>query len=176
MAYPVFASGDVLNASDMNAVGLWLIKSQTVGTAVSSVTVSGAFSSTYDNYRIIYSGGNGSTGHALGFKLGSVATGYYGVLDYAAYTANTPLAIGNNNTTSWQYAGSGDSTYTDLNCDLINPNLAKPTLINAFFNGASAMGVYVGKETSTTQHTAFTLTPDTGTLTGGTIRVYGWRN
>jgi hypothetical protein len=31
-------------------------------------------------------------------------------------------------------------------------------------------------EDSNTQHTAFTLTPNTGTFTGGTIRVYGYAN
>jgi hypothetical protein len=36
---------------------LTLIKTQTIGTAVSSVTVTGAFSTTYDNYKIIVSGG-----------------------------------------------------------------------------------------------------------------------
>jgi len=49
MTYPSFTSGDILTAADMNAVGLWLVKTQTVGTAVSSVQVTGAFSSTYDN-------------------------------------------------------------------------------------------------------------------------------
>ena len=44
MSFPVFASGDVLNASDMNGVGLWLVKTQTIGTGVSSVVVTGAFS------------------------------------------------------------------------------------------------------------------------------------
>jgi hypothetical protein len=29
---------------------------------------------------------------------------------------------------------------------------------------------------NTTSYTAFTFTPSSGTLTGGTIRVYGYRN
>jgi len=41
MTFPVFASGDVLNASDMNGVGLWLVKTQAVGSGVASVTVTG---------------------------------------------------------------------------------------------------------------------------------------
>ena len=53
MTYPVFATGDVLNASDMNAVGLWLVKTQTIGSGVGSVAVTGAFSADYDNYKII---------------------------------------------------------------------------------------------------------------------------
>ena len=46
---PTFSSGSVLTAAQMNAVGLWLVKTQTVGTAVSSVSVTDVFSSNYDN-------------------------------------------------------------------------------------------------------------------------------
>jgi hypothetical protein len=38
---PDFSSGAVLTAAQMNSVGLWLVKTQTVGTAVSSVAVTG---------------------------------------------------------------------------------------------------------------------------------------
>jgi hypothetical protein len=49
MTFPVFASGDVLNASDMNAVGTWLVDSHTF-TTVSSVTRSNVYTSNYTNY------------------------------------------------------------------------------------------------------------------------------
>ena len=61
MSYPVFASGDVLNASDMNGVGLWLVKTQVIGTAVSSVTVTSAFTTDYDQYMITVTGGTFNT-------------------------------------------------------------------------------------------------------------------
>ena len=75
MGYPDFAPGDVLTAADMDAVGLWLVKTQTVGTGVSSVTVTGAFSSTYDNYFVTYTGGTGSTQTPLRIQMGSTTTG-----------------------------------------------------------------------------------------------------
>jgi len=34
----------------------------------------------------------------------------------------------------------------------------------------------MGYVNNTTQYTAFTISPSSGTLTGGTIRVYGYRN
>ena len=40
--------------------GLTLLKTQVVGSAVASVSVTSAFSATYENYLIIYSGGAGS--------------------------------------------------------------------------------------------------------------------
>jgi hypothetical protein len=44
MTYP-WSSGEVLTAADLNAyAGLILVKTQTIGTAVSSVTLSNVFS------------------------------------------------------------------------------------------------------------------------------------
>lgn len=53
MAIKTFTTGEVLTASDTNTYlansGLVFVKSQTIGSAVTSVTVSDAFSATYDN-------------------------------------------------------------------------------------------------------------------------------
>ena len=47
------------------ASGLTLVKAQTIGTTVSSVTVTDAFSATFDNYKIIISDGVGSTNSGI---------------------------------------------------------------------------------------------------------------
>ena len=53
MTYP-WSSGEVLTAADLNAyAGLVLLSTTTITPGVTSVTVSSAFSSTFDNYRII---------------------------------------------------------------------------------------------------------------------------
>ena len=52
MAYPTFNSGDILNASDMNAVSLWLVTTATVS-AQTSLNVDNCFSDDYKNYRIL---------------------------------------------------------------------------------------------------------------------------
>jgi hypothetical protein len=57
--------------------GLRLVKKQTIGNGVSSVNVTGAFSATYDNYKILISGGVGSTGTDLQLSLDGITTGYY---------------------------------------------------------------------------------------------------
>ena len=46
---PDFSSGQVLTSSAMNSVGLWLVKTQTVGTAVSSYGAQGFTVSTVDS-------------------------------------------------------------------------------------------------------------------------------
>ena len=180
MTFPVFASGDVLNASDMNAVGLWLVKTQTIGTAVSSVTVTGAFSSDYENYRIIVNGGVGSNTTDGRLTLGSTATGYYATSVYTAWGSNTVFGSAQSNAAFFAQSIRISPTSIDGWFDLRSPNLAKATGFSGqcvSMNTADAgfVGV-VGYLNDSTQYTAFTITPSAGTMTGGTIRVYGYRN
>jgi len=181
MTFPVFASGDVLNASDMNAVGLWLVKTQTIGSAVSSVTVTGAFSSDYDNYRITVTGGVASALTTLSLQLGSTTTGYYGFTTYGTPGGTGITGEATNNASSIGVGGcSTNSIQADI--QICNPNVAKFTHITSVgqrgtttIANAIIFGIG-GFLADTTQYTAFTLTPQTGTLTGGAIKVYGYRN
>jgi len=176
---PDFSSGAVLTAAQMNSVGLWLVKTQTIGTAVSSVTVTGAFSADYDNYKIIVSGGVGSTSSSLGLRLSASATGYYAGLIYGSYSGATANFLGVNNGTSFTYSGVGTTQSLAMNIELLNPFATKTTGIsNAYIDTATAgaAGTVTGFHNSATSHTAFTILAGAGTLTGGTIRVYGYRN
>ena len=161
------------------ASGLTLISATTIGTTVSSVTVTGAFSSTYDNYRIILSGGVGSANGEINMILGATTTGYYRFLIYGSYTSNTVNGAGTANAANWAHAGNGSTTMLNAEIDLYGPNLAKNTIIvgrsSAAVTSSSAIWQN-GYLNDTTQYTAFTFTPNSGTLTGGTIRVYGYQN
>ena len=161
-----------------SASGLTLVSATTIGSAVSSVTVSSAFSATYDNYLITATGGAGSGTVAMKLTLGSTATGYYYNLVYQSYNAATPTGSGGSNTTNW-LTGYASTTGIDCTINLQSPNLAKNTLMS--FSGALASTTGEnsngrGYLADTTQYTAFTLTPNSGTLTGGTVRVYGYQN
>ena len=180
MTYPVFASGDVLNASDMNAVGLWLVKSQTIGSAVSSVTVTGAFSADYENYRIIISGGaTSSATNQLRLQLGSTTTGYYHFVTFGTYGSAT--VNGDNMSNGANFAcGRGSSSGLFGVVDLIQPFAADETfmtLMQATGETTSSAGYGSGYLNNTTSYTAFTVSLQfAGTMTGGTIKVYGYRN
>jgi len=178
MTFPTFSAGEVLTAADMNAVGLWLVKTQTVGTGVSSVTVTGAFSSDYQNYRISYSGGTQNSTSNLQLRLGASTTGYFGFLVYGVVTSATVLGAGNNNATSWSWIGGGDANQAShLACDLYGPNLAAHTkLRNGAYQDANAYGATNGEHRVATAYTDFTIIVGAGTITGGTVRVYGYRN
>ena len=179
MAIKTFTSGEVLTASDTNTylanAGLVYVSSTTVGSGVSSVTVSGAFSSTYDNYHIIYSGGVGSTLHNMRFQLGSATSGYYGFGVYGTFSGATVYGINDNNASTFRYIGGGDSYGSTMRIDVMTPQTTALTHVNAFIDTGTSFGTYVGRYYPGTQFTAFTMSPDSGTLTGGTITVYGYR-
>ena len=175
MSYPVFASGDVLNASDMNGVGLWLVKTQTIGTGVSSVAVTNAFSADYDNYIVTVSGGTASATIELNLQLGATVSGYKSSFVFTFYS-NTVGAIGTASGTSIAYVGGGTTSSLAAQMTIQNPFLTEETFVQA----SSITGVYAGNTTgqlpNTTSYTGFTLVTASGTMTGGTIRVYGIRN
>jgi hypothetical protein len=175
---PDFTAGQVLTAAQMNKVGLWLVKSQTIGTAVSTVTVTDAFSADYDNYRIIVSGGAGSTDLGLTLTLGATTTGYYyGALGYtwAGATNNNGAA----NAAGFVIAGLGTAQGLSMVLDVCRPFATDETFVTGsqvFMATGQRMQLYGGYLNNTTSYTAFTLTTSTGTVTGGTVYVYGWRD
>jgi hypothetical protein len=180
MTFPTFVSGEVLRAQDMNAVGLWLVKSQTIGTSVSSVTVTDAFSSSYKNYLIKIDGGTASTGNGLELRLlpNTTANDYRYSYLYANLnnTASAASAIG---ATSLPYVAFSATQGITAHIEVMSPFEAKATQVTAS-GGNSGFGQFFGRQTgveiSTSQFTGFSLTTTTGTLTGGTIRVYGYKD
>jgi hypothetical protein len=186
MPLTTYTAGEVLTAASLNANflaagGLQLIKTQTIGTTVGSVEVTGAFSATYDVYKITVTGGisSVSAGANLKLTLGATATGYYSGQVRVAYSGATVAGDSDNNATSWTRVGNGDENGINANFELTSPFLTKNTQFfggSAFqATGATAASI-AGFLNNTTSYTAFTLTPDSGTLTGGTIRVYGYAN
>ena len=163
------------------APALVLVKTQVIGSAVSSVEVTDAFSSTYDTYKITISGGAGSTSQNIALKLGATTTGYYySYFRTTSYSNATYDGQIGNNLASFAEIGFGSTGSLYLSVEVMNPNLAKPTFVNAPYIRSDTTVLGVGQQSGflagTTQYTAFTLTPSTGTMTGGTIRVYGYVN
>lgn len=160
------------------APGLVLVKTQAVGSGVSSVTVTNAFSSTYDNYLITLVGGTISADGDINIKLGASATGYYAFLNYGDYASNTPLGAARNNQTQFNWVGGGAAGQpAHVHVQVFGPNIAAYTkFLNGTYQSGGGYGTVQGEHRVATAYTDFTLTPGAGTLTGGTIRVYGYRN
>jgi len=149
----------------------------TIGTAVSSVTVNGAFNSTYDNYKIILNGGASSAQTNITFRLGSSTSTYYGNYIYGVIGDTTPRSANVNNASSFTYAGGCDIGLVGFNIELTSPFLAKTTSISSsMVNYGNNRGMFTGDHETNTSYSDFTIAPGTGTITGGTIRIYGYNN
>jgi len=157
--------------------GLVLVSATTIGSGVASVTVSSAFSSTYDSYKIVVSGGAASVNdELLSLKLGSTTTGYSMSYVGTVYGTNAQTLVSDSNAGSFTRIGATYTAAIQANFDLVNPFLAANTFVAGAHVFPGAARNFAGLLANTTSYTAFTLTPASGTLTGGTIRVYGYAN
>jgi len=181
MAIKTFTSGEVLTAADTNTYlansGLVYITQATIGSGVSSVTVSNAFSSTYDSYKVIVNGGVGSAAQAINLRLGASATGYYSVTPVFPYAGGAVTNNNVNNGVSWTFAGVSTTVDNNMIFDIIQPFATKVTSVTGSYINPSAgaiAGSFMGFHDNASSFSAFTLIV-TGTMTGGTITVYGYR-
>lgn len=190
---PTFTVGQVLTAAQMNAVGLWRITTCTVssaggtaatasngvitvGTGNTSVTISNAFSADYDSYKIVFQNGSSSAGANLSFQLSGITGanyqqyGYYGSWGTATLNAYGPAAG-----TSWSDICPTQSTYS-WQMDIHSPFLAAAKYGRSM--GWSSVGnhEFSLRCSATTSATGFVIAPLSGTISGGTLRVYGYRN
>jgi hypothetical protein len=181
MTYPVFATGDVLNASDMNGVGLWLVKSQAVGTGVSSVSVTGAFSADYDRYMIQISGVRStvSAPNLIMTVPGISSPAYFSSFMFQLATSAT-VSTANVPTGAAFYLGNLGNQSSFIQIDGLDPNNTLGHSATFRYSSYDSSASYAGTggiwSTSGATFTQFTLSASSGNLTGGTIRVYGYRN
>ena len=179
MAVKTFTSS-TLSASDTNTYlansGLVYVTSVTAGTAVTTITVNNCFSATYDAYRIILTGGTASTAsNQFSFNFNGAPAQWYGNMIYANFASGAPLSIGYNNATGVAHAASVSSSYTQAIIDVRSPYLATPSFFwSSYVDGANG-GTVQATNANSTSYTGFVLTILSGTITGGTVTVYGYR-
>jgi hypothetical protein len=169
--------GSLLDAkSPVSTTGLVLLNTTTIGSAVSSVTVSNVFSATYDAYKIVVTGGSGGGGD-LNFRIGNPGSGFFGSLIISNSTGGTPASAGTNNQANWNRVGFAHANGIRLYAEVINPFLAKNKYFTSFYHDDNngTYGTFNGLQTGTASLTDFTITTTAGTMTGGTIKVYGYK-
>lgn len=183
MAIKTFTAGSVLTASDTNTylanAGLVYVTSATIGSAVSTVTVSSCFTSTYNGYFVTVHGGTSSTADEnvslqLTVSGTASATGYYGTTNYATWGGALATQSANN-ATNMLYAGGLDGRVI-LQLQIFNPAVATSTTMFGPFIRQALAGQTSYIHRVNTAYDGFKIAPGSGTLTGGTITVYGYRN
>lgn len=177
MAFKTF-SGTTLSSSDVNTYltnsGLVYVTSATVSGTPSSLVVPDCFNSSFDNYRVVFDQITFSAGgYNYLFQVGGYSSLYYGTSNYDSSGAGSGRVATNNGTAL--YAGVQDSASTSCTLDITNPYLAKSTIIQGLSMGANYGSWTIGQHANAVSCTSFTLVVGSGTLTGGSIYVYGYR-
>ena len=179
MAIKQFSVGETLTASDTNTylanAGLVYVTSTTVGSAVTTVTVSNCFSSTYDNYMIRIAGMTGSAAADTSLQLSSITGSVYAYSGFYQAIGVSTINAYAGTTTSMPIGTMGTTLNTQIIVEISGPNLAVAKYVDVRTASSNIRVSQAGQINSTTQATGFTVTPASGTLTGGIITVFGFR-
>ena len=157
----------------------------TIGSAVSSVSLNDVFNSTYKNYKIKYTTNAFSAAGNFNFRL-RVSNSDNSSSNYKFHQVD-----GQGASPWWDgFTATADTKWTFhryTRPDGVNGEIEVYQPYETSYTGATARSTtnnysisqgaeFSGTITVTTSYTGFTLFPETGTMTGGTISVYGYNN
>jgi len=176
-----------LNTSD-DVSGLILVSSTTIGTAVSSIVVTSCFSATYDVYKIFITPPTSvSANQELRMRLRTGSSSASGAnYNYLGYNATTAALNHDTNSSQTSFivskTGTATPSYSGIELTLLQPFTASVTKFLTNFIGtdssvATRRGFnFGGFHDVATSYESLEFVTDTGTITGGTIKVYGYNN
>lgn len=178
MSYPVFAAGDVLGAADMNAVGLWLVKTQTFTTATPDITA--VFSADYEHYVAVLRCTSSLTGQYTNCQLINGTTPKATNYSRAGFVSTTGGVLGADSggtgQDGWRIAGqSSAGIYATMHFYRPFSTAETGYKVEASYNGNYyALG---GIQTESYSATGFRIVASGNAATyTGTVRVYGYRD
>lgn len=192
MSFPSFATGEVLTAADMNAVGMWHLGTFTASGTSRALICDNIFTSDYDNYRVVLRMNSTIQTNAFFYQYldtngNSVTSGYYGTVYNQDYASATTGFLGTLAANTVQYIGylpnsGGGASMLSASFDIFQPRLSTiATAIVGSQTGISsgayfAGGQIMGQMTNSTAHRGLRFdNGGAGNLTG-VVRVYGYRN
>ena len=170
--------------ADLDARGSGLDLIATAALSGASVSINGCFTTDYDTYKVLVSHAYASSSGNLNMRFRAsgtdVTTGYnYELLQaylntspYASsYTPESSLRLGSIYTT----LGQGVHTSSEI----FAPKLAQPTAVmtqEIVTATAPIIEIWHGFLNNTNAYDGLTVFPSAGTLSGGTIKIFGYRN
>ena len=182
MSFPSFATGEVLTAADMNAVGLWLVKSQTFSSQT-NCDVTACFSANYENYIAVVRVAASTSGQYTNVRLldgTTPKTTNYSRAGFVTLSTNgTSADSGGTSQDGWRLGGQSTvGMYTTLK--FYRPFTSAPTgyATESTYTGPSNYQLYWsgGEQTENYSATGFRVYADGNAATyTGTISVYGYK-
>lgn len=176
------SEGAVLKAngsgsSTWNKAGLWFVTSVSVGTAVTSIEILNAFNTNYDSYKIIGNGISATADESIRLVLGNA--GGYSTTGYDSggiFEAGGASLVASGVTTSWNFLGSTDATCgACIDIEVHNPFLTARSFARGTYARQNVYGTPTGTHNVSASYDRCKIEIVSGTVTGGTIRVYGYQ-
>ena len=187
---PVFTTGAVLTAAQMNAVGLWEVASASFSgiTAASPLVLSNVLTTDYPHYKIVMSWTQATAGGYLNIRLrnsgGLISTSTYDTQTLENYSSSV-VASGSLNQSAWiNLAYNYNLGFQSFfNADITFATVAQPTALNGTGitkrTGGGGNYMYVqwntNMENTATIATGLNIYPDGGSMTGS-YKIYGYRD
>ena len=183
MAIKTFTAGEVLTASDTNTYlansGLVYVAGATLTVTTTPSNITGVFSSTYTNYRVLLNFTARSTTNRIDMKYinGTTPTssGYYQAGIGSDWGANSPVYYQRSNNDAQFFGQSGNSPLS-IAIDIFNPNVSGYTPHTGTALSVDTAYNYTigGNQNALNVFTGFQLYTTTGTATLK-YAVYGYR-
>lgn len=158
--------------------GTELISTTTIGTGVTSVTVSNCFSSSYDSYRVQITEGGSTVLTNINVRLNSITSGYRFATKWINYTGSTGSNYASSSSSYWYGCGQAGGTSSTNTGDMViqNPYASERTTVAWIYTGENVVYWGGGRTDATTSATGLVFTIGSGSFQGGNIRVYGYKN
>lgn len=149
----------------------------TIGSGNTSVTIT-CFTSGYTNYKLVCNGLYNSTQSIVTVTLGSTTTAYYSAEYYDLVGGGTTGNAYMNNGAYWRIMEIGTQIgENSFSMDMYGPNTtANRKSFTCQYFGANFNGHSGGQLVNGQQYTSIKFAPFAGSFSGGTIRVYGYRD
>jgi len=167
--------------------GLVHIKTVSIGSTVSSIAVDNVFSSAYKNYRIVFNtdGATNTNNTTASLRLRASTTPNSGSNYHSRGSSTTSSALESlilTSQTSWVFHNftSGNTQESHSYIEMFKPFTAAFT--HAWFNqfrntaGSFQSSQFFSLHTAATSYDGFEINITTGSITGGTISVYGYKD
>ena len=191
MPVPDFSPGEVLTASAMDSIGLWLVKT-TSFTNQATIDVLNCFSNDFQNYRVVISCSTANTANTgVLMRLGNAPSTFnalnYGVFHFYVGSPGSGVFTNNNYTATdilvSQIGGNRQPITSTI--DVFNPFVSTERSgyqINSFssYNSGGVENRIIlfggGSHDSVASYNSLRFFHGTTQNMTGTIRVYGYRN
>lgn len=177
---PDFTAGTSLAASSLNSIGLWKIGSGSLSLSTTVTNVTGVFSSTYKQYRLLLNITGRSTTNRVDMRYlvgtTSIIVGYYQSGIASDYASNTTFYLQRSNNDN-RFYGTTSANEGAISIDIYNANRAIRTMhVGTIYDSSVGVGYSLaGQLVGTDLLTGFQLFTSTGTATVE-YQVFGYKD